>query len=157
MQALNLCILKQNHFCCRLVILPKIFWITVFFKTIMFTLPFPFQVVNLPDPILCCWWEREFIILCATVVIIFTSNLNFALDFAFRLNENHFVAHPRIRKRPTPPTRQQGSLFVNPLGWWKIVVHQVNLWLFLVAGVFLRKLQAVFCSICIMSVDLQLV
>ncbi|XP_046455665.1 uncharacterized protein LOC124203111 [Daphnia pulex] len=25
--------------------------------------------------------------------------------FCCRPNENHFVAHPRIRKRPTPPTR----------------------------------------------------
>ncbi len=36
-------------------------------------------------------------------------------------------------------------------------MHQVNLWLFLFAGVLLRKLQAVFFSICIMSVYLQLV
>jgi hypothetical protein len=61
MQAHNLC-LQQNNFCFKVVILPKVFFITVFFKAIMFTLTFPCQVVNhqdinmpSPDPILCCY------------------------------------------------------------------------------------------------------
>ncbi len=48
MQAHNLCLLKQNNFC-KVVILPKLFLITVFFKAIMFTLTVPCQVVNLQD------------------------------------------------------------------------------------------------------------
>jgi hypothetical protein len=55
--------------------------------------------------------------MCATVLMIFISNLNFALDFAFRPNENHFVAHPRIRKRPTPPTLSTRFFVCLPFGW----------------------------------------
>ncbi len=57
---------------------------------------------------------------------LFISNLDFFLDFAFRLNENHPFVLSREKKRPTPLTRS--TKFIVCLTHWLLHLESPSLY-----------------------------